>query len=86
MVLAICAAKLRRGLDQQPEDDCTIIIGEIDQPCLGDKTAKFDQLSRAFATLHLPVASVMPSARQQQPILRRHCLPRHRQRFQHRRG
>ena len=42
-------------IDQGTENDRAIVIGEVNQASLGDKTAKLDQLPRAFAPLHLPI-------------------------------
>lgn len=58
--IAIRPAQFRCRLDQYAEDHSAIIVGELDDPSLGDEPAQFDQMPRALAPLHLPVAGLMP--------------------------
>lgn len=46
---------------QRAVDGSAIVIGELDNACLDDETAKFDELPCALATLDLPGAHIMPS-------------------------
>jgi len=53
---AILASELAGGLDQDAQDHGAIVIGQRDQIGLHDQSAQLDEMTRAFAALHLPVA------------------------------
>lgn len=58
---ALLASEFVRHPKHRAIDDGAIIIGELDDACLDDETAEFDQVSRAFAALDLPGAHVIAS-------------------------
>lgn len=60
--ITICVAQCCRRINENAEDHRTVIVGQFDKPRLGDEAAKLDQLSGAFAALHLPVARVTKGA------------------------
>jgi hypothetical protein len=60
MPFAIIVTQLCRGLDEQPEDHCAVIIRERDQLSLHDQTAQLDQVPGALSPFHLPVPPIMP--------------------------
>jgi len=77
-LLATIAPQGRCRFDQKSEDHRAIIVGQLDQICLRNQSAKLDQLARALAALHLPRARVMPRPFRQQPVARRRrplCRP-----------
>ncbi len=80
LCLARIAAELRGGFEQQAEDRGPIVASEIDKLRLGDEAAKLDQLTRAFAALHLPRSGVMPRPLRLKAIARLRCPPMRRPR------
>ena len=62
------ALQCRGGLDENAEDRRTIIVSEVDEPRLGNQAAKFDQLARALAALHVPRALIMPRPLALEPV------------------
>src|SRR3546814_14740585 len=56
---AIGTPKFRGRLNQQSENNSTIILRSVDQPGLRDQPAELDQPPRAFAPLHDPGARVV---------------------------
>src|SRR3546814_6713745 len=52
--LALFAAQHDRGREERAIEHGAVIIGEIDQPGFDDEPAKLNELTRAFAALHLP--------------------------------
>jgi len=76
---AILASEPASRINQQAQDHSPIVIGKRDQIGLHDQSAQFDQMARAFAALHLPVAPgetcVMTRLTQLQTTPRGHFPP-----------
>jgi len=53
---AVIASELACGLDQDAQDHGAIVISQHDQIGFHDQSAKRDEMARALAALHLPVA------------------------------
>src|SRR3546814_12753704 len=75
--LALFAAQHDRGREERAIEHGAVIIGEIDQPGFDDEPAKLNELTRAFAALHLPFPRVMPRSFRQYPVAHfRHAAAR----------
>lgn len=60
-MLAFMALQLGGEREERAVDGGAIVICQLNNACLDDETAEFDQVSGALASLDLPVAHVMPS-------------------------
>lgn len=60
-MLTLIALQLVGDPEERSVDGGAIIVGQLDDARLDDKTAEFDQMSGALAALDLPSAHVMPS-------------------------
>ena len=60
-MLAFMALQLRGDPEHRSIDDGAIVIGQLDDACLDDEPAEFDQMSSALASLDLPGAHVIAS-------------------------
>lgn len=60
-MLAFIALQLGGDPKHRAVDDNAIVIGELDNACLDDEPAEFDQMSGALASLDLPRAHVIAS-------------------------
>lgn len=69
-MFAIAITQPRCSLQQQAQDRGTIVLGHLNQTSFSDEPAQFDQLPRAFAPFHLPVAAIMPRPLRLEPIPR----------------
>jgi hypothetical protein len=65
--LALLASEHHGGRKKCAVKRCAIIVGEFDQAGFNDETANLDQVARALATLHDPLARVMPSTLRLKP-------------------
>lgn len=60
-MLALTALQLGGDPENRAVDGSAIVVGQLDNACLDNETAKFDELPCALATLDLPRAHIMPS-------------------------
>jgi hypothetical protein len=69
---AFIALQLGGDPKQRAVDGGAIVVGELDNACLDDETAEFNQMPGALAALDLPAAHVMPSQSRLPAVVR--CL------------
>lgn len=69
-LLTIIALQSRRRFGQEAEDYCAIVVDKFDETGLYDEATELDEVSRAFAPLHLPVAAVMTCHGQAETVAR----------------
>jgi len=79
-LIALWTAQLCGTVAEQAQDHRTIIIGQLDQAGLCNKSAELDQMPGSFAALHNPVARIIAASYRQQPMLGRHRAPLRRSR------
>jgi hypothetical protein len=58
-LLLILAVELISNFEERTIEQCTIVIGQLDQPGFDDEPAELDQVTSPFTALHDPVACVM---------------------------
>ena len=80
-MFALIASELFRHPDERAVDQGTIIAGEVDNPCLDDEAAEFDQVPGAPSALDLSAAHVMPRPFRLMPVARRPVAPESGQRL-----
>ena len=59
--------------EKRAVEQCSIVIGKLDQPGFDDEPAEFDQMARPFPALHDPVACIVPGDGVLKPVPCRRC-------------
>lgn len=69
-LIAIITTQPGRRFGQEAEQDRPIVLDKFDDTGLHDEAAELDEVSRAFAPLHSPVAAVMTCHGQAETVAR----------------
>lgn len=82
-LLLLLTLELIGNFEERAVEQCTIVIGKLDQPGFDDEPTEFDQVTGPFAAFHDPVSGVVPGDGVLKPMpCRRRPLGREPERLQ----